>query len=146
MVEVETEKRKHATGLWAARSRQRCVGVHEPEMEEDNQVGPTTPVVPELAEAEALTTENLEKYVETNSRWVSPRLRSYNSWFPRGLICCALTASGWGRLLGGFPASARFVLYCNFLHVCSFAQSTSAGCDDMSHAVLAHLYPPVYYN
>lgn len=71
MVEVETENKKHVAGLWAARSRQRVVGVLEPETEEENQLGLTTPVVPELAEAEALTTENLEKYVETNSRWVA---------------------------------------------------------------------------
>lgn len=55
-----------ARGGWAARSRQRCVGVHEPDPEE-NVVG-TTPVVPERAQAEGITAENLEKYLDVNSR------------------------------------------------------------------------------
>lgn len=73
--------------LWAARSRQRCVGVLETENEDDQQhqtgqgpgpgpgpghgPGPVmTPVVPERAQAEALTTDRLEKCIETNSRCV----------------------------------------------------------------------------
>lgn len=78
--------------LWAARSRQRCVGVQETETEDDQQqqqqqlgpgmgmgVGPglggpgappvATPVVPERAQAEALSPEKLEKLIETNSRY-----------------------------------------------------------------------------
>lgn len=62
-------EKKHAVGLWAARSRQRCVGVHQPQAEVD-QLGPITPVVPERAEAEGLSTEALEKHISTNSRWV----------------------------------------------------------------------------
>lgn len=63
-------EKKHAAGLWAARSRQRCVGVHQPQTEVD-QLGPSTPIVPERAEAEGLSTEALEKHLSTNSRWVS---------------------------------------------------------------------------
>lgn len=62
-------EKKHAVGLWAARSRQRCVGVHQPQAEVD-QLGPSTPVVPERAEAEGLSTEALENHISTNSRWV----------------------------------------------------------------------------
>ncbi len=67
--------------LWAARSRQRCVGVisndnddDQPQQPQQQQLGPgpgqviATPVVPERAQAEALTTERLEKVIETNSR------------------------------------------------------------------------------
>lgn len=53
-------------GGWAARSRQRCVGVHQPDPEE-NLVN-TTPVVPEKAQAEVLSSEKLEKYLDANSR------------------------------------------------------------------------------
>lgn len=62
-------EKKHAVGLWAARSRQRCVGVHQPQAEVD-QLGPSTPIVPERAEAEGLSTEALEKHISTNSRCV----------------------------------------------------------------------------
>lgn len=75
--------------LWAARSRQRCVGVQETENEDDQQqqqqqlgpgmgmvpgpgMGPApvaTPVVPERAQAQALSTDRLEKLIETNSRY-----------------------------------------------------------------------------
>lgn len=62
--------------LWAARSRQRCVGVLETENEDDHQqqhqLGPAVPVntvVPERAQAEALTADRLEKFIETNSRY-----------------------------------------------------------------------------
>lgn len=54
-------------GGWAARSRQRCVGVHEPDPEE-NVVG-TAPVVPERSQAETITAESLEKFLDTNSRY-----------------------------------------------------------------------------
>lgn len=67
MCDVATEK-KPTVGLWAARSRQRCVGVHQPEAEVD-QLGPTTPVVPERAQAEVLSTENLGKHLDANARF-----------------------------------------------------------------------------
>ena len=77
--------------LWAARSRQRCVGVQETENEDDQQqqqqlgpgmgvgmgpgpgMGPApvaTPVVPERAQAEALSTDRLENLIKTNSRYL----------------------------------------------------------------------------
>lgn len=68
MAEVSTEKRKAVKGLWAARSRQRCVGVQQMEAEVDQPV-PSTPVVPERAQAETLTTEELEKHLDINARW-----------------------------------------------------------------------------
>lgn len=62
-------EKKPTVGLWAARSRQRCVGVHQPEAEVD-QLGPSTPVVPERAEAEGLGSEHLDKHLATSSRCV----------------------------------------------------------------------------
>lgn len=71
--------------LWAARSRQRCVGVQETENEDDQQqqqLGPgmgmgggpgaapvATPVVPERAQAEALSADRLDKLIQNNSRY-----------------------------------------------------------------------------
>lgn len=86
MAAVLPEKK---VSLWAARSRQRCVGVQETENEDDQQqqqqqlgpgmgmgmgpgMGPApvaTPVVPERAQAEALSTVRLEKLIGTNSRY-----------------------------------------------------------------------------
>lgn len=56
-------------GGWAARSRQRCVGVVEkdPEGEDSIAVGP--PVVPEKAQASLLTAEELTKHLDANSRY-----------------------------------------------------------------------------
>lgn len=68
MCDVLPEKK---VSLWAARSRQRCVGVLETETEVDQHQGPApthTPVVPERAQAEALGADKLEKIVETNAR------------------------------------------------------------------------------
>lgn len=68
MCDVLPEKK---VSLWAARSRQRCVGVLETETAVDQHQGlvPThTLVVPERAQAEALDADKLEKIFETNSR------------------------------------------------------------------------------
>lgn len=55
-------------GGWAARSRQRCVGVVEkdPEGEDNSITGP--PIVPEKAQATVLSTEELDKHLDANSR------------------------------------------------------------------------------
>lgn len=68
MCDVVKEKKPHIGGLWAARSRQRCVGVIQAEAEVD-QLATGTPVVPERAQAEVLSTENLDKYLDANSRY-----------------------------------------------------------------------------
>lgn len=66
MCDVLPEKK---VSLWAARSRERCVGQFQTETEVDQQLGPVTPVIPERAQAEALSAERLEKYIKTNSRY-----------------------------------------------------------------------------
>lgn len=66
MCDVLPEKK---VSLWAARSRERCVGQFQTETEVDQHLGPVTPVVPERAQAEGLSTERLEKYIKTNSRY-----------------------------------------------------------------------------
>ncbi|CAN0502743.1 unnamed protein product [Ectocarpus sp. 8 AP-2014] len=65
MCDVLPEKK---VSLWAARSRERCVGQFQTETEVDQHLGPVTPVIPERAQAEALNAEKLEKYINTNSR------------------------------------------------------------------------------
>lgn len=66
MCDVLPEKK---VSLWAARSRERCVGQFQTETEVDQHLGPVTPVIPERAQAEALNAKKLEKYVKTNSRY-----------------------------------------------------------------------------
>lgn len=68
MGDVVKEKKAVVGKPWAARSRQRCVGVIHAEAEVD-QLAMGTPVVPERAQAEVLSTENLDKYLDANSRY-----------------------------------------------------------------------------
>lgn len=56
-------------GGWAARSRQRCVGVVEKDLEGEDSVAAGPPVVPEKAQASMLTTEELTKHLDANSRY-----------------------------------------------------------------------------
>lgn len=57
-------------GGWAARSRQRCVGVVEKDPEGDDSLAAGPPVVPEKAQANALTTEELTQHLDANSKCV----------------------------------------------------------------------------
>lgn len=84
-------EKKPTVGLWAARSRQRCVGVHQPEAEVD-QLGPSTPVVPERAEAEGLGSEHLDKYLATSSRCVCCLLQRVVvvEVFGKALVCASV--------------------------------------------------------